>query len=397
VGAADQEDPATDRRVRDELRPPPLIYRSWAIGALTAAVGALILALAFLSAFFTEPSIYSDYFAGYDPPFDAISGTLLLALSFRIGSRSPVAWLFALLAPALTIFIALFSPNLYSIVSAGAATILVALIYPYRAGFYRGSATGPEATQTLVIVAALMSLLFGMAGSRTLANQFSPHVQGWADSLYFTVATISTNGTNFVPTTDAAREFVVILILLGVGTFLSAVVVLFLPILERRLEAIAARLERAQMEDLNRHVIICGATSEARATADVLRERGIRSVILSVDPKAIEHLRSEGYRTHLGDPSSEEELRAVGIDRARALVVSQESDAESLLTVITARGMLPNLRIVALAAAQSSAAKLRKAGANETISLVTVAAGLVSSAALGQSSDSPNRRASPPP
>jgi len=386
VPASSRRKPTAAPPIEDELRPPPLIYRTWAIGTITAAVGTAILTLAFLSAYYTEPALYSDFLVGYDPPFDGVAGTLLLALSFRIRDRSPVAWMFALLVPALTIFIALFSANLYSIAAAGLATVLVGLIYPYRAGFYRGSATGPEATQLLVIVAALMSLLFGMAGSRALSAQFSPPIGGWADSLYFTISTVSTNGSNYLPMTDAAREFVVLLILLGVGTFLSAVVVLFLPTLERRLEAIAARLERAQMDDLSQHVIICGTTSEARATADVLRERGIRAVLLSADPKAVDHLRSEGYRTHLGDPSSEEELHSVGIDRARALVVSQESDAESLLTVITARAMLPNLRIVAVATAQASAAKLRKAGANETISLVALAAGLVSTAALGPSS-----------
>jgi voltage-gated potassium channel len=376
---------------------PPLAYRAPTIGVLTASIGLFVLVLGVLSAYYPEPEVYRDALTGYDPPFDAVAGVLLAALAFRIRERSPVAWLFSLLAPGLTVFIALLSPNLYSIVSAGATTLLVTLIYPYRAGFYRGSATGPEATQLLVLVAALVSILFGMVGSRWLQGQFTPKIGGWADSLYFTVATISTNGSNFSPVTDEARLFVVALILLGVGTFLSAVVVLFLPFLERRLERIAARLERAQMEDLNQHVIICGSTAEARATAQSLREQGIRSILLSADSKAVDHLRTEGYRTRLGEPSSEEELRAVGIERARALVVAQESDAESLLTVITARGMLPGLRIVAIAAGPHSLAKLEKAGANEAISLVAVAARLVSASALGESvtKDRPSRTNSP--
>jgi len=364
---------------------PPLPYRGPTIGILTASIGLFVFLVGVLSALYPEPEVYHNALTGYDPPFDAVAGTLLAALSFRIRDRSSVAWLFSLLAPALTIFIALFSPNLYSILAAGSTTMLVTLIYPYRAGFYRGSATSPEATQLLVLVAALVAILFGTVGSRWLHDQFSPHVGGWADSLYFTVATISTNGSNFTPMSDEARLFVVALILLGVGTFLSAVVVLFLPFLERRLELIAARLERAQMEDLNQHVIICGATAEARATAESLREQGIRSVLLSADSPAVERLKTEGYRTRLGEPSSEDELRAVGIERARALVVAQESDAESLLTVITARGMLPSLRIVAVAAGPHSLAKLEKAGANEAISLVAVAARLVSAAALGES------------
>jgi voltage-gated potassium channel len=375
---------------------PPLVYRPPTIGILTAGIGLFVFLLGTLSALYPEPLIYRDVLAGYDPPFDAVAGTLLAALAFRIRERSPVAWLFSLLAPALTVFIALLSPNLYSILAAGATTMLVAVIYPYRAGFYRGSATGPEATQLLVLVAALVSILSGMVGSRWLASQFAPKIGGWADSLYFTVSTISTNGSNFTPMTDAARLFTVALILLGVGTFLSAVVVLFLPFLERRLERIAARLERAQMEDLNQHVIICGATAEARATAESLRDQGIRSVLLSDDARLVDHLKTEGFRTRLGEPSSEEELRAVGIERARALVVAQASDAESLLTVITARGMVPGLRIVAIAAGPHSLAKLERAGANEAISLVAVAARLVSAAALGQSVANSNNPKSAP-
>lgn len=352
------------------------------MGIVTAVVGVGIFVLGLLSARYVEPDVYRDFLAGYDPPFDWVSGALLIALSFRLSERGSVAWLFALIAPALTIFIAVLSPNVYSISAAGAATALVAVIYPYRAGFYRGSASGPQAVQTLIFTTALLTILVGMVGARWLSSEFSPPIGGWADTLYFTVATISTNGSNFVPTTDTARLFVVVLILLGVGTFLTAVVVLFAPFLERRLVGVAARLERAQMEDLAQHVVVCGDTPAARATCDVLRDRGIRSVLLSDDSKVVELLRNEGYRVHLGAPSSEEDLRAVGIDRARAIVVAQPSDAESLLTVITVRGMYPDLRIVAVATAPESAAKLRKAGANEAINLVTVAASLASSAVL---------------
>ncbi len=362
---------------------PLLAHRVRWIGIASALVGAGVLILAFLSSLYPQPSFYSSFLDGYDPAFDGVAGILLLALAIRLRERSLVAWLASLIAPSLTIFIAILSPNVYSFTAAGLATMLVALIFPFRLGFFRGSASGPEAQQILVLVAALVSMLFGIVGSRWLSSQFTPPVSGWADSLYFTVGTISTNGTNFIPRTDGARLFVVALILLGVATFLSAVVVLFLPLLERRLEALASRLERAQMEELSEHVIICGGSSEARATADLLRERGVRSVLVVDDPKQVELFRSEGYRSFLGEPSSEETLRDVGLHRAHALVVAQDSDAESLLTVITARGLEPGLRIVAVAAAPASASKLRKAGANETISLVNVAARFLSEAAVG--------------
>jgi voltage-gated potassium channel len=358
--------------------------RAPALALFAVLVGGVLVFLGFLSAAGAPVELYHDSFAGYDPPFEVVAGLLLLALSFRIRERSPVAWIFSLLVPTLTVSIAVLSPNVYSIIAAAAGLLVVGVLYPYRIGFFRGSATGPEATQLLVIVAALLTILFGMVGSRWLGNQFSPApgIQGWVESLYFTVATVSTNGTNYTPYTDTARWFSTLLILFGVGTFLSAVVVLFLPFLERRLERIANRLERAQMEDLSEHVIICGAAPEGRAIADELRDHGVRSVLISTDAPAVERLRAEGYRTHIGDPSDDDELKAVGITRARALVATGTSDAENLLTVITARGLEPKLRIVAVGSVPSSLAKLRKAGADEAISLVTVAAQLVSAAAM---------------
>jgi len=359
-----------------------LAPRTRDVAFATAGIGAFLLAMGFLSSLIALPNFYNDAFTGYDPPFDAIAGTLLIAISFRIADRSVVAWLFSLLAPALTVFAAIVSPNPFSLASAVAACGLVALIFPYSVGFFRGATSGPESTQLLVVVAALLSLLSGMAGARWLGDQFKPPIHGWTQALYFTVTTISTNGSEYAPQSDTAAALVVVLILLGVGTFLSAVVVLFLPFLERRLQRIAQRLERAQMEDLSDHVVICGASAAARATAASLREDGVRSIILSPNSEAVDLLRGEGEAAHLGEPSNEDDLRAVGIDRARALVAADDSDAENLLTVITARGILAGLRIVAVATSPASLAKLRRAGANEAISAVAVAAKLVSAAVL---------------
>lgn len=363
----------------------PRVSRSPALGIATASIGGLLVLVGFASSILVVPDVIRDPLSGYDPPFDAIAGLLLLALSFRIRDRSPVAWIFTLIAPALTIPIAVLSPNIFSIVGGVASTGLVVILYPYRQRFYRGSPTGPEATQLLVVVTGLLTLLFGMVGARWYGSHFAPApgIRGWTEALYFTVSTISTNGSNYTPLNNDARWFTILLILLGVGTFLSAVVVLFLPFLEQRLERIARRLERAQMEDLSQHVIICGASTQARATADSFREAGVPAVILAADPVAIDRLRTDGYRTYLGEPSSEVVLKAVGLDRARAMVAADDSDAENILTVITARELVPKLRIVAIAASPHTLEKLLKAGANEAISMVSVAARLVTAAALG--------------
>ena len=384
----------------DDARPPrrrpPLPVGAVArrIGDLslaTAATGLLLIALGVLSAAYSPHVLYRDAFAGYDPPFLIVAGVLLIILAPRVLMRTPVAWLASLLAPVLTAVAALGSPNVCSLAAAAASAILVGGLYPYRSGFYRGEAEGARATEVAVLIAGLLSLLFGTVGSRWLGGEFTPGIQGWAQALYFTVTTISTNGSTVEPTTNAARLFVVALILLGVGTFLSGIVVLFIPFVERRLSGLTARLERAQMQELEEHVIVCGASPEAHATARALRSSGARAVIVSPDLQALELLRNEGFRTFHGDPSVEDVLRSVGIERARAVIVAQQSDAENLLTVITARALQPNVRIVAIASSDNSLPKLKRAGANEAVSVVGVAAQLMSSAAL-QSPNGADRR-----
>jgi len=361
---------------------PSFSARAPYVGLGAAVVGLAMVVLAVLSALRHPAEIYWTPMAGYDPPFDAVAGLILLVVSFRIRRRSPVAWIFSVPVPVLAGAVAVLSPNVFSIASTVLSAALLAAIYPYRASFYLGSATGPEGTQLLLVVASLVSILFGTVGAEWLGGQFSPPVRTWGEAVFYTIVTISTIGGTNTPLTDTARWFEVVLILVGVGTFLSAIVVLFVPFLETRLSRIGERLERSQMQELEQHVIVCGSSPEAHATALALRESGVRFVVLTPDGPAVERLRAEGFRVHPGDPSVEEVLELVGVRRARSLVVAQESDAANLLTVITARALAPSLRIVAVATAESSLAKLRRAGATDAIGVVRVAAQLICAAAL---------------
>jgi voltage-gated potassium channel len=383
-------------RHRAPLLPPGVLAQR--VGRLSqgaAGVGILLIALGIADAVRAPHELYTDPLSGYDPPFVVVAGILLLVLAPRLVERTPASWLFTLFAPLLAASAAILSPNVYSIVGAAAAIGFVGLLARYRGGFYRPGTEQNRTRELAVIVTGLLTLLFGTVGARALSGQFRPALGGWPEALYFTVTTISTNGSQIEPATNLARLFVVGLILLGVGTFLSAVVVIFLPFVERRLTGLTARLERAQMQELEQHVIVCGASPEANAAARAIRDSGARPLILSSDSQAVELLRSEGFRTHLGDPSVEDDLRDAGIDRAMALVAAQPSDAENLLTVITARGLQPNLRIVAIATSETSIPKLRRAGANEAISVVRVAAELLASAALGTPGPSSPRTGRP--
>ncbi len=374
---------ATLERTEDAIPIPPG-YPPHTLSIATALVGSFLFVVGIVSAYVPSPEIYPGILPGYEPPFEAVAGVLLLALSFGLRQSSRIAWLFSTIAPAITIGIAVLSPDVFSFASAALSILLFGFLYPSRIRFYRGTIFGAVTAQYAVLIGALTSLLYGIVGARLLGGDFdpSPGIRTWSQSLYFTVATISTNGSNYTPLTDEARLFTVILILFGVSAFLSAVVAFFVPFLEQRLERVANRLERSQMEQLNDHVVVCGTSPEVRAIVEAFRERHVPSVILGTDAGAINQFDVEGFRTHLGESSSEEALGDVGIRRARALVAADPSDAENLLTVITVRSLLPTIPIVAIASASASIPKLRKAGATEVISIISVAARLVIDAAL---------------
>ncbi len=75
--------------------------------------------------------------------------------------------------------------------------------------------------------------MYGIAGAYFLGEQFNPPISTLIQALYYTGITSTTVGYgDFVPVTDQARLFAVSLIFLGVGTFLSAVVLIIKPIMK---------------------------------------------------------------------------------------------------------------------------------------------------------------------
>jgi len=61
-------------------------------------------------------------------------------------------------------------------------------------------------------------------------------------------------------------------------------------------------------------------------------------------------------------------LLGAGIERARAVIACVDSDADNIFIVLTARGLRPDVLIIARASAEDSERKLLRAGADRVIS-----------------------------
>ena len=93
--------------------------------------------------------------------------------------------------------------------------------------------------------------------------------------------------------------------------------------------------------------------------------------------------RERDIEVIVADPSDEEPLVRVGIERARALVAATDDDAHDALAILTARELNPGLNIVAAATERENVKKLKRAGADTVISPAVIGGHLLVQSAVG--------------
>jgi voltage-gated potassium channel len=121
------------------------------------------------------------------------------------------------------------------------------------------------------------------------------------------------------------------------------------------------------MERLDEHYIICGYGRVGRRVAAEFRHDGVPFVVLDFSPDAIEAAREANVLFVEGSGIEDEDLQAAGLDRARGLVASSDSDADNLYITLSARAARPNLLIVSRASDEDAAKKLKLAGADRVV------------------------------
>jgi CPA2 family monovalent cation:H+ antiporter-2 len=114
-------------------------------------------------------------------------------------------------------------------------------------------------------------------------------------------------------------------------------------------------------------VVICGFGRVAGQMSQLLSSESIPYVALDVRPARVKHGWRAGERVFYGDASHREILRAVGIERASALVISFKDDAVAARIVHNARTLNRDLPILVRSEDDSNLESLLAAGATEVI------------------------------
>jgi voltage-gated potassium channel len=140
-------------------------------------------------------------------------------------------------------------------------------------------------------------------------------------------------------------------------------------------EASSQRREARRMAqtvaELNGHYILCGYGRVGSTVARELVHAGQRLVVIDIEPASLDRARRDGHLVVEGDATSDETLRLAGIERARGLVATIDSDANNVYVTLSARTMNPGLFVVGRANAEGAEAKLLQAGADRVVSPYT--------------------------
>ncbi|CCG43152.1 monovalent cation:proton antiporter-2 (CPA2) family protein [Magnetospirillum molischianum] len=129
------------------------------------------------------------------------------------------------------------------------------------------------------------------------------------------------------------------------------------------------------------HVVIAGYGRIGRAIARILSEHGIDYVALDLDIDRVAKARTVGLPVYYGDASQPGVLRSVGIEQARAAVITVNKPRTAERAVARIRQTVPDLIIIARAHDLTQKQILAAAGATavvpETIEASLQLAGLV--------------------
>jgi voltage-gated potassium channel len=197
-------------------------------------------------------------------------------------------------------------------------------------------------------------------------------IEGWRliDALYMTVITLGTVGFKEVhDLSDSGKLFTMTLIIFGVSVLGYIVGSLAQIMFEGQIQRIMGRKKVEKMiEALSDHYIICGFGRIGSLICKEFKANELPFVIVEKDNETAEKLDEEGYLHLKGDATMDETLLKAGIKRAKGLISVVTSDTENVYITLTARGLNPDLYILARSGEEGSDIKLKRAGANKVVS-----------------------------
>jgi voltage-gated potassium channel len=202
---------------------------------------------------------------------------------------------------------------------------------------------------------------------------------GWTllDSVYMVVITIFGVGYGEVHPlqTSAERIFTIIFIIAGTSSAVYIVGGFLQMVTEGEINrALDTHRKTKEIQTLNNHSIICGFGRMGQILAQQLQEARQPFAIVDCNDDRIAKAEAMGYLAQIGSATDENILQTVGIEKAKVLATVLPDDAANVFITLTARGLNPNLVILARGELPTTEKKLRLAGADRVVLPATIGA-----------------------
>lgn len=189
------------------------------------------------------------------------------------------------------------------------------------------------------------------------------------ESFYMTIITISTVGfSEIAPLSPESRAITIVVIVLGisVGTYTIGIFVRVF-VEGELLRFFGRRKVQKIISDLNNHYIICGFGRIGRIICEELHSDNMPFIVIDQNPATVEDTESLKYLYLNMDATSEDALIKAGIMKARGLVTAVSSDADNVFITLTAKGLRPDIFILARASEGKNEDKLIRSGATRVV------------------------------
>lgn len=207
----------------------------------------------------------------------------------------------------------------------------------------------------------LTSLCVGVVGFMLIEHL------NFIDALYLSIITLSTVGFETVkPLSESGKIFVIIYIFFNLGVFTYSISVISKFFFDGKFKNNLNYIYMMdQLEKIEKHVIVCGGGRNGTQAIEIVKGNNVITVLIDKD-KEKEEVSTADFFIH-GDSTLDEDLLKAGILRASAIIVATPSDSENLFTVLSARQLNKNIRIISRASQENSRNKLKLAGADNVI------------------------------
>ena len=215
----------------------------------------------------------------------------------------------------------------------------------------------------LSVFLLIVTIIFGSSGY-VLYEDMTPF-----EAFYMTLITISTVGFSEIkPLSVLGRGITIVIIIVGISLLTYTLGQIAKIFVEGELRRILGRrkLEK-QIAELKDHYIICGYGRIGKIIVRELEAANIPLVVVEQDKESIAELETNRVLYLNMDATSDHALMAAGLDKARGLVTAVSSDADNVFIALSAKGLRPDIFILARASDVKNESKLLRAGASRVV------------------------------